>query len=52
MYVVLTDKTINIILNEYNILAYNESKSNHDWVEWSIHWELCKILQFDYADMV
>ena len=44
------DETINHIISENSILAQNEFKTKHDWVDKVIYWKLCKKLKFDHTN--
>ena len=41
---------MNCIISEYSKQAKKEYKTRHDCVGKVIHWELCKILTFDYTN--
>ena len=44
------DETISHIINECSKLAQKEYKERHDWVRKVIHWEMCRIFQFDHTN--
>ena len=44
------DKAINHLISEFNKLAQEEYKTNHNWVGEVIQWELCKKFNFDHRN--
>ena len=47
----MTDKRFHSLINECSESAQKYYKTREDWVGSVIHWELCKRLKFDYADV-
>ena len=45
------DETINHIISECSKLAQKEYKARHNWVGKVIHWEMCKKLKYDHANI-
>ena len=44
------DETINHIISESSKLEQREFKTRPDWVGKVIHWELCKLFEFDHTN--